>query len=411
MIRQHYRRSLLFIFMAAWIIQPITAYGQDENREYKRLAQLTFVSPIGSNGFLSPEITNNFSLNILTGVSGGVNGFELGGLHNTTKGDVTGVQVAGLGNVTTGIYSGFQLAGLYNVDGNLARGMLVAGITNVVSGPSKGFHLAGITNITRDECWSFQVSGISNVSVEGNHGLQIAGINNFSGGEGESVQLSGLVNVHLGDRNKFQIAGLVNISASETKGVQIAGIANYTKKLAGFQLALINIADTVARGVPLGLISIIRHGYFAFEVEANEAFWINATYKMGVPRLYNIFTVGFNKQNKQEMWAVGLGLGSIVPIGDGWGLNFDLTASHINENEWWTEELNLLNRLKINAWFDLGPVQLFGGPSINVHVSNLTDDEGLPGGNLVDPDLSFYNGIHGKTRTIVYPGVNFGLRF
>jgi hypothetical protein len=156
---------------------------------------------------------------------------------------------------------------------------------------------------------------------------------------------------------------------------------------------------------------VVKHGYYAFELEANDAFWINATYKMGVPKLYNIFTVGFNQQNGQEMWAVGLGMGSILPFSDRWGLNFDLTASHVNENEWWTQDLNLLNRLKMNLWVDIGPMQFFGGPSLNVYVSQLINDEGNPGGNLIDPSLSFYEHTSGNTKTIIYPGFNFGIRF
>jgi ABC-type arginine transport system ATPase subunit len=92
-------------------------------------------------------------------------------------------------------------------------------------------------------------------------------------------------------------------------------------------------------------------------------------------------------------------------------LNVDLTATHINENEAWTEELNLLNRLKLNAWFDLGPLQVYGGPSINVHVSNLRDAEGNPGSALVDPEFTCLDETSGRTRTLIYPGFNFGIRF
>jgi hypothetical protein len=280
-----------------------------------------------------------------------------------------------------------------------------------MSGPSKGAQFAGIGNVVNHESWAFQTAGIVNITPEGNHGLQIAGISNVNGNEGEGSQLAGLANVTYGKSASFQAAGLVNVSTNGVRGVQIAGIANYTKKLNGFQLALINVADTVERGVPLGLFSIVRHGYYAFEIEANESFWINANYKMGVPKLYNIFTVGFTQQDNQEMWGVGLGLGSLFPVGKNWGFNFDLTATQINENTWWTEDLNLLNKLKINAWFDMGKIQIYGGPSLNVYVSQYKNEEGIPGGNLIDPQVSFYDSINGATRTIVYPGFNIGLRF
>lgn len=402
--------SLIFLAGIATILSAHANEGEDEIQE-KRFAQLTFLTPIGSNGYNSSITTNSISFNILVGVSGGVDGFELGGLHNTTLGDVSGLQMAGLGNVTTGIYKGVQLGGLYNVDLNLTRGAQFAGITNVIKGPSKGAHFAGITNFVSNESWAFQAGGIANVTLGGNHGLQMAGITNVNGSDGDGSQLAGLVNVNYGVSSKFQAAGLINVSTKEVQGAQIAGLVNYTKKLSGFQLGLINVADTVEKGIPLGLFSVVKNGYYAFEIESNEAFWINATYKMGVPRLYNIFTVGFKQQDGKEMWGVGLGLGSIMPVGEKWGLNFDLTATHINENEWWTEDLNLLNRLKINAWYDLGKLKIYGGPSINVHVSDVKDEEGLPGGNLIDPNMSFYQHTGSETRTLIYPGFNLGIRF
>ena len=383
---------------------------EDEVSE-KRFAQLTFISPLGTNGAKSSITSNKISVNLLMGVSGGVDCFEFGGFHNTTKGDVKGLQFAGFGNVVNGITKGVQFGGIYNVDLNLSTGLQIAGITNVIHGPSKGAHFGGISNYVTEESWAFQAGGIANVTPGGNHGLQVAGITNVNGKEGEGSQIAGITNVTYGKPSKFQLAGIANVATQGVDGAQIAGIANYTTKLSGFQLALINVADTVERGVPLGLISVVRNGYYAFEIETNDAFWINATYKMGVPKLYNIFTVGFKHQDGNEMWGVGLGLGSLMSVGEKWGLNFDLTATHVNENEWWTEDLNLLNRLKINAWVDLGPLEIYGGPSLNVHVSNLKDDEGNPGGNLIDPGFFFLNETHGQTRTIVYPGFNFGIRF
>ncbi len=410
-MRQQHKFLILIVIINLIYTNMTLANDWEEETQKHRAAQLTLITPIGSNGLNAAEYTNNFSLNIFFGISGGVQGFEIGGLHNTNKGDVSGFQIAGLGNLNTGMTKGVQFGGLYNIDLDLTTGVQVAGIANVIHGPSTGAQFAGISNFVSNESWAFQAGGIANIAPEGNHGLQIAGIANVNGKEGEGSQLAGITNVSYGETSVFQVAGLVNISTNRVDGAQIAGIANYTKKLNGFQLALINFADTVERGVPLGLISIVKHGYYAFEIEANDAFWINANYKMGVPKLYNIFTIGFTQQDSQEMWGVGLGLGSLFSIGKNWGLNLDLTATQINENTWWTEELNLLNKLKINAWFDLGKVQIYGGPALNVFVSQLQDAEGVPGGNLIDPGLSFYDNINGSTRTIIYPGFNIGLRF
>ena len=408
-------RQFKYLFLTLMITSSLAfnvnaSQNGDEEGE-QRLAQITFITPLGTNGIRSSDITNKISMNLLMGVSGGVSGFEFGGIHNTTKGDVRGFQVGGFGNVTTGISRGLQFGGLYNINLNLTSGVQIAGISNVIHGSSTGVHFGGITNYVSNESWAFQAGGIANVTPMGNHGLQMAGITNVNGSEGEGTQLAGIANVNYGRPSSFQAAGIANISTNGIRGAQIAGIFNYAKRLNGFQMALINVADTLEKGVPLGLISIVNNGYYAFEIEANDAFWINATYKMGVPKLYNIWTVGFQHQDGNEMWGVGLGIGSLMQVGKNWGLNFDLTATQVNENEWWTDELNLLNRLKFNAWVDLGPLQVYGGPSLNVHVSNLKNEEGQPGGNLIDPGFSFINEIHGDTRTIVYPGFNFGLRF
>ena len=408
---RNYKLFTLIVIINFFCLTNVNAQKVEDEERNQRLAQITFISPLGTNGIHSSTTTNKISLNLLMGTSGGVNGFEFGGFHNTTKGDVRGFQVAGFGNVTNGITKGFQFGGLYNVDLNLTRGVQIAGISNVIQGPSRGFQFGGISNYVSKESWAFQAGGIANVTPGGNHGLQVAGISNVNAKEGSGAQISGITNVKYGKSTGFQAAGLVNVSVERIDGAQIAGLVNYTKTLSGFQLALINIADTVEKGVPLGLFSIVKHGYFAFELEANDAFWINANYKMGVSKLYNTFTVGFKQQDGKEMWGVGLGLGSLISLSEKWDMNFDLTATHINENEWWTEELNLLNRLKINASYDLGKLKIYGGPSLNVYVSNLQDEEGQPGGNLIDPNLSFYNEINGDTRTIIYPGFNFGIRF
>lgn len=410
-MRQQFKILCLIILVSLSNINSLWASKGEEETQNHRFAQLTFLTPIGSNGLNSAITTNHISFNILIGVSGGVDGFEFGGLHNTTLGDVKGFQLGGLGNLNTGISKGVQFGGLYNIDLKLTRGVQFAGITNVIKGPSKGAHFAGISNFVSSESWAFQASGIANVTPRGNHGVQLSGITNVNGLDGEGAQLAGLINVNYGKTSKFQLAGLINVSTNDAHGAQIAGLVNYTKKLNGLQLGLINVSDTVERGIPLGLISVVKHGYYAFELEANDAFWINATYKMGVPKFYNIFTAGFKQQEGKEMWGVGLGFGSLLPMGEKWGLNFDLTATHINENEWWTEDLNLLNRLKINAWYDLGKLKIYGGPSLNVHVSNLKDEEGLPGGNLINPKMSFYHETNGETRTVVYPGFNLGIRF
>ena len=73
----------------------------------------------------------------------------------------------------------------------------------------------------------------------------------------------------------LQLAGLINIARRHNSGVQIAGLVNYGTIVEGLQLGLINISNTVERGVPIGLFSYVQTGYHLFELSGNEIFYGN----------------------------------------------------------------------------------------------------------------------------------------
>ncbi len=400
---------------------------QNDSTESIRPFQITFISPLGTNGLESSKTINRFSINILAGVSGGVRGTEIGGFCNFTKGDVYGASFAGLGNYTSGSTDGLQVGGLYNVNTGPTKGGQFAGITNVTSGDVEGGYFAGIANVTagdkikgaqfagivnvaEQEGTLFQLAGISNVSVKGTNGTQISGIVNHNGKAAFDTQIAGIVNTSFADKNCAQISGIANFSKNEVHGAQIAGIVNYTRKLYGLQLGLINVCDSIKSGLPVGLMSIAKNGYYAFELETNESFYINATYKMGVKSFYNIFTVGVRPEKDRVIYGFGAGFGSMITFNPIWGMNIEATCTHINEDEWWTNEVNLLNRLKLNFSLTAGKITFFGGPSFNVEVSNMKNEEGALTGSALNPSRSFYKKRHYNTLVTLYPGFNFGLR-
>ena len=59
-----------------------------------RPVQISFVTPLGTNGMESWKVINNFSLNMFAGYNGGVQGVEIAGFHNQIKEDVVGLQIA-----------------------------------------------------------------------------------------------------------------------------------------------------------------------------------------------------------------------------------------------------------------------------------------------------------------------------
>lgn len=354
-----------------------------------RPIQISFVTPIGTNGKLSDQTVNNFSYNVLFGSSAGVSGLELGGLVNKTNGSIIGAQFAGLGNLGKGNLKGAQISGLINTVAYF-----------------RGLQAAGIINISADT-----VATTDGSSVAPTNGGQISGVININRSSIEGLQAAGVVNLNADSLKGAQIAGLINKS-NHVQGVQISGLLNKTKTLSGVQFGIINIADTIQKGVQVGLINIVKNGYKAIELESNESFYGNINFKMGSQRLYTIFSVAYKEQNGANIWAPGFGLGTYISLSQKAGLNIDAINYQVNEDEWWTSELNQLNKLKINGSYQfMNHLTLYGGVSLNVMVTKIKTSEENPGGRLFETPNSFYDETHGSTRVIIYPGINVGIRF
>jgi hypothetical protein len=370
----------VIILIIGLLVGIVAAFAsQPDSLKPIRPVQLTFIYPIGTNGFQSQDFINHFSINTLGGISGGTQGFEAGGLFNADFGNVTGAQFAGLGNLVLGSYKGAQFSGLVNLNTGGTRGAFFAGLTNTLLKNSHGAQFAGITNIVTAQTNGAQVAGISNLATGTSYGLQLAGI--------------------------------ANLSIKNHQGAQIAGILNYTKRLNGFQLGMINVADTLEKGTPLGFISFVHHGYHRVELEGNELFFANFSFKTGVPHLYNVFSVGYRPKGDKQNWGVTYGLGTYFPLNNKLSMNFDLTATHINEGESWTDVLNMVNRLKWNVGFRIHEyLELYGGISFNVALSRLKDEEGRIIGSTLIPSYVFYDDTIRTTNVKMYPGFNLGIR-
>jgi len=150
-----------------------------------RKAQVTFAYPIGSSGTSSTEYLNNFSFNILYGLNGGVNGFEMGSLLNYNKGQVKGFQLSGVSNINIGYSEGFILSGVSNICMDSTSGVLISGVVNYSKQKAKGFQLS-TTNIAVNQINGFQLGvfnyakklkgvqfGIFNYLDDGEEGLPI----------------------------------------------------------------------------------------------------------------------------------------------------------------------------------------------------------------------------------------------
>ncbi|NJK84760.1 MAG: hypothetical protein HC906_01015 [Bacteroidales bacterium] len=89
------KKTILYFFT----LFSFVIYAQEPDSVKKVLPfQFTFVTPLGTNGTESYKIINEFSMNALLGINGGVDGFEFGGFINIDQGDVKGGQIAGFSN-------------------------------------------------------------------------------------------------------------------------------------------------------------------------------------------------------------------------------------------------------------------------------------------------------------------------
>ncbi len=392
-------------------INFVYATGLDSVKLH-RLAQISFIYPLGTNGQNAMNCINGFSINVLAGISGGTSGFETGGLLNIDLGRIKGFQAAGIGNYVKETSSGMQCGGLFNICGKTVRGTQLSGLTNVDLDRLTGLQGAGMVNLTLKNSRGVALAGVTNINLGSLKGAQFGGLVNLTVKEHTGLQVSGLVSLAIKNFRGLQVGGLANITVKDFKGVQAGGLFNYSGKLHGLQIGFINYDDSIAKGLPIGFISIVKHGYLRVELEANETLYGNISLKTGSSHLYNIIAAGYRYKDKIPYWAVTYGLGTLIPVNNYFGFNVDLTATHLNENAVWTRQLNMLNRLKLDAFFKIADgVELYGGASDNVMVSKLTDEEGKPVGGRLVPNTVFYENVFNRTYLNIAPGINGGIRF
>lgn len=378
----------------------VFSYSQEEGQGHisssvVRPLQISLVSPIGSNGLESWYITNVFSLNIIGGYAGGVQGAEIGGVYNLLKGDMNGFQVAGFVNTGQGSVTGGQ----------------ISGFCNITSADVKGLQLSGFTNVVTGDVAAAQITGFANVTNGSATGIQIAGFSNYAGSVPSGVQISGFSNVSKSDTKGGQIAGFSNVSNGDLNGIQISGFVNYAKNVKGAQIGFINIADSV-KGVSLGFLSIVKKGYRTFEIGGNESWYATGSFKTGTEQFYNIISVGARLRGNEMKWGWGYGIGTMFPVHDKVKVNVDAISYHINEDSWFTNRLNMLNKLNVCVNYRLNDfVTVFGGASWNVFISDRYDQWGDPVYDEGLVDWASYDRTFHRTIVKMYPGFTAGVRF
>ncbi len=293
--------------LVQWLVPSVTSINA-QNLEVgtSRTFQASVIPYIGTNWKVTGSVTNRFSLNLIAGYTGGLKGFELGGLLNITRKEMSGWQIGGLGNIVGGRARGLQFGGLFNYDLGKFEGVQFAGVFNYVPDTLRGSQFSWMTNIAANHCDGWQVSLLLNLTLKDVRQVQVTGLVNYG------RNLDGV-----------QFAGLLNIARNYNSGVQISGLMNYATTLNGLQLGLINISNTVERGLPIGLFSYVQKGYHLFEISGNEIFYGNVAFKSGTKTLYNFVQAGIGSDYKLQG---SYGIGTIIRLKQKLSVNIDASA-------------------------------------------------------------------------------------
>lgn len=332
-----------------------TAFSKTDESK-KSAFQLSFITPLGTNGLHSSQYTNKASFNILVGTSKNEEAFTFGGLSNIIMNNAKGFQLAGLSNYVGNEGQGGQFAGLVNVNKNSFKGFQVAGLVNT-AGNMNGFQLGGLTNVSKDTR-GLQLAGL--VNTAGNmDGFQLGGLTNVSK-DTRGFQLAGLVNSS-GNVDGFQLAGLTNV-AKDVRGFQFAGLINIAKNVKGVQFAgLVNIAEN--SDCPIGLVNIIKNGEMGIALTYDGIGNAMVSFRSGGKYTYGILGIGYNHKAKDNSLVTEGGFGAHIPVVSWFRINNEIKVSSIGSNA---------DTPILNAGYSLIPAfkignhcELFAGASIN----------------------------------------------
>lgn len=406
----------------------VSAQAQDNSQEKSvKDFQLSLFPGLGTDGLQSSQYRYKVSLNLFAGVTGGLDGFEAGGFMNINKGNVQGVQFAGFGNVVNGNFSGFQSSGFMNVINGETEGLNFAGFMNTINGDYTGIQGAGFMNVTNGSSESISMAGFMNVNRNSFAGIRLAGFMNTSGQGFQGFQSAGFMNVAKDETQGISMAGFGNVSgktmqgiqmagfmniADDMQGIQAAGFLNVAKQADGIQLGFINYADTI-NGLPVGFLSIVKKGGLRqWEVGASDAMYANASFKIGVPLFYNIFSFGVRPEGENFFFGFGYGVGSTVYSGEKSSVLVEAHSYQLESERLWQDEpTNLLSELRVLYQHDLtSQLSLFAGPVLYNHTWDAGSNANIP--ELSPGGWDFYNNnFHEDWNTRWWVGLRGGLVF
>lgn len=418
------KKAWLTLFILSCFFGVQHAHAQDESDLKYRAVRVTLVPGLSTNGVEAPNYSAKYSLNILGGYHGALDGYEVGlvnlnkyyaeglqiGAVNGTGGHMAGLNMASLVNVAGDDMQGLQFSGLGNIAAEHMQGLQFSGLLNLGGGGIQGMQFAGIANVAGADIQGMQFSGIANVGGGDIQGIMMSGIGNFSGGYSQGIMMAGILNV-ANEIQGISAAGILNIGTN-MQGIQMAGIANIADEAQGVQVGLVNLADEF-EGVPVGLISLYGNGRKNLDVWVSDGGYTNVGLKLGTMDVYNMISLGYNSAlNNSDLWSFGWTIGLHSPLEDAWNNNrfdgyfrmkdFSIQSIQEEDTDIWESSLYSFRYL---LGKELGRnVGIYAGPSLNLLITDEDDQR----------DYSWYSifdGNRGGHNFDFWVGFSAGLQF
>ena len=161
----------------------------------RRPFQISLTPGFSTQGLMSTQVFNKFSLNLVGGYTAGVKGMELGGLFNINRSSTKYFQFAGAFNMVGGTVTGLQIAGISNKTMDDLKGVQIAGFLNKTEATVSGLQLAALKNET--EVLKGVQIGLIN-SADSSRGVSIGLLNFIGNGFYRlSVSATDLINTNL----------------------------------------------------------------------------------------------------------------------------------------------------------------------------------------------------------------------
>ena len=383
------RYLFIFIITAGFLTiseKPATAQNQDEliHRDFR----LTILPGLGTNGINSTDYTAKYSLNIIGGYHGGLDGYEIGlfnfnqrytrglqvGFFNASGGEMTGLNVGAV-NFSRRNMTGLQFSTFANVTEQQMQGIQASGFVNSSFNDMLGLQFSGVGNITRGNLRGLQIAGLFNSGIGNSQGLMFAGFGNFNAGRSQGFAFAGVTNLAR-DVQGVSFSGVFN-ATRRVQGFQISGFANVANRVQGGQIGVVNLAREF-EGIPVGLISYYGDGRKNIDVWFSDGGFQNVGLKLGTTSIYNMLSLGYNPLLQgRDVWTIGWTIGSYTPLEEAWeNERFtgyfrmrDLSIINVQEGSFSTR-INTIYRYRYLIGKDLGNnFGVYAGPTLNFLIS------------------------------------------